>query len=574
MRTLDDLAELLHGIDQRGYGAYKEAKGAWEADGFTLHVDWVQGDPYATPSKLRVRLPPGSHRVPDAAWSNRPRRVGLCDYLLRRFREACDRLPGVPGSGRSGLVLVSVDSPRVVERAGCRITDEGLELRFRVGLPAGGRSCYGHSAAELLTEHLPRAVRAVRWPEVDRARAREWIHTVEDHAHVQARLADLGLVGFIRDGSVLPRESGVSSAPLPEAVPFEAPEGLRVEIATPNHGDVAGLGVPRGVTVITGGGFHGKTTVLEALQAGVVPHVPGDGREWTVTAPDALKVRSEEGRSVAGVDLRPFVRDLPLGRETASFSTPDASGSTSLAAAILEALEMGSSLLLMDEDTCATNLMVRDARMQELVREETITPLIDRVRELLDRGVSTVLVTGGSGDYLDVADTVILMEGYRPLDVTSAAREVVETHPSRRETGRPEGPLEPPARAPRPGSFDPRRGSGKPKVRTRGTHTIQYGDGDLDISAVEQLTDYGEARAVGEMLRVIHGLCDGRASVAELAREVVARARDEGLAALRDDPELALPRPHEVAQAMNRLRSLEVVPAAGPEGGDGSGDPP
>jgi len=556
--TLEDLAELLHGIDGAGYGAYKRSRGAWEGDGLTLHIDHVQGDPYATPSRVRFHLPPGTHGIPDDAWSAPARERGLRDFVLRAFREACRKLPPVPGSGKSGRVRVSVDGPIVVERSGCTIGPEGLTLRFRVGLPAGGRTCFGHSAADLLTRDLPLAAHAVRWEHLDRDLAREWIETSEDHAHLQEVLAGRGLVGFIRDGSLLPRRSGVSEEPLDGAVPFEAPGGLRVSLPTLHHGEVEGMGIPEGVTVITGGGYHGKTTVLEALQHGVFAHVPGDGREWVVTRPDAVKVRSEDGRAVTGLDLRPFIHDLPLGRDTARFTTTDASGSTSLAAAILEALEIGTSLLLMDEDTCATNLMVRDARMQELVRQETITPLIDRVRELLEAGVSTVLVTGGGGDYLDVADTVILMEDYRPRDAGQEARRVADAHPTGRRTGEPEHPLRASDRRPLPGSFDARRG-GKVKIRTRGTDTIQLGATDLDLSGVEQLEDYGQARAIAGMLHGMRERADGERTLAELAREAVETALREGLHTVEDAPELAMPRPQELAAAASRLRSLQVA---------------
>lgn len=566
MGTLDDLASLLHGIDQQGYGAYKRAKGAWEGPDFTLHVDWVQGDPYATPSKLRLHLPPGAHGIPDEAWSDRARRTGLCDFLLRTFREACDRIPRVPGSGRSGELRVSVDTPRMVERAGCTIDRDGLQIRFRAGLPAGGRSCFGHSAAELLTEHIPEALESVRWENLNRERARAWIRTAEDHGHLRERLRERGLVAFVREGSVLPRETGISFDPLEDAVPFRGPEELRVRLPTLHQGEVEGMGIPEGVTVVTGGGFHGKTTLLEAVQFGVVPHVPGDGREWVVTVPDAVKVRSEDGRAVTGVDLRPFIHDLPLERDTARFTTPDASGSTSLAAAILEALEVGTSLLLMDEDTCATNLMVRDARMQDLVRKETITPLIDRVRELLELGVSTILVTGGGGDYLDVADTVILMEDYRARDATSEARAAAESHPTGRRVGEPVHPLRTARRIPREESFDPRKGSGKVRIKTRGTDTITYGTEEVDLGKIEQLVDYGEARAIGGMIREIQRLCDGGTSIGELAHAVVEKARREGLAAIEDSPELALPRPQEVAQAVNRMRSLALLEDGAGEG--------
>jgi predicted ABC-class ATPase len=557
--SLDELSRVLNGVDGQGYRAYKRAKGVWPADDFTLHIDHVQGDPFAIPSKLRLHLVPDRHGIPDDAWSTTPRRIGLCDFLLRTFKRSCETLPHVGGSGKSGLILVSVGSPIVVERAGCSIDADGLTLRFRVGLPASGRRCLGRSAAELLTQHLPRAFASVCWDRVDQKLAWSWIRTTEDHDHLQGSLAERGLVAFVRDGGILPRRSGVSSDPLAGALPFEGPPELRVTLSTLHHGEVDGMGIPAGVTVVTGGGFHGKTTLLEALQFGVFPHIPGDGREWTVTAADAVKVRSEDGRAVSGVDLRPFIHDLPLARDTGSFSTPDASGSTSLAADIMEALEAGTSLLLMDEDTCATNLMVRDARMQDLVERETITPLIDRVHELLALGVSTILVTGGGGDYLDVADTVLLMEEYRAHLVTEAARRVAAKHPTGRRIGEPDHPLRPTHRVPRPESFDPRRRDGKTAIRTHGAETIQFGRTDLDLGAVEQLIDHGQARAIGAMLAELGSMCDAAVPVRDLVREAVSKARTEGLIAIEPSPELAMPRPQELAKALNRLRTLRVL---------------
>jgi predicted ABC-class ATPase len=560
MGALAQLSALLHRIDGQGYGAYKRCKGTWDGRGLSLRVDHVQGDPFATPSRLRLILPPEAHGIPDSAWETDERRIGLEDYLLRRFGAACEQIPRVSGSGRSGEVTVTVDSPMVLDRAGCSLAAHGLELRFRVGLPARGRRCLGRAAAELLTEHLPAAAESVRWSEVDQQKAWSWIHTTEDHGFLQGSLAGRGLVAFVRNGSVLPRSSGVSAAPLDEAVRFQSPVSMQVTLPTLHHGDVMGMGIPAGVTVLTGGGFHGKTTLLEAIQHGVAPHIPGDGREWTVTVSDAVKVRSEDGRSIAGVNLSPFIRNLPFDRDTRQFITPDASGSTSLAADIMEALEIGTSLLLMDEDTCATNLLVRDARMQDLVLEETIVPFIDRVRELLDQGVSTILVTGGGGDYLDVADFVLLMEDYLPRDATAEAAAVAHRNPTGRSTGVPENPLRARPRIPRKEGLDPRKRSGKVVIKTRGVSTIQYGGEDIDLTAIDQLVDYGQARAIGALIGNMHRECDGRQPLAQLIRASVERVSREGLYALEDSPELAQPRAQELAKAVNRLRSLTVLP--------------
>ena len=320
------------------------------------------------------------------------------------------------------------------------------------------------------------------------------------------------------------------------------------------------MGVPEGVTLITGGGFHGKTTLLEAIQNGIYPHVPGDGREWVVTREDALKVRSEDGRAVEGVDLRPFIHDLPGDKDTREFSTQDASGSTSLAAAILESLEAGSRLLLLDEDTCATNLLIRDARMQELVARETIVPLVDRVREMHEKlGVSTILVLGGSGDYLDVADRVLLLEDYLPREETDRAKRIAESRPTNRTIGDPEHPLAVTARAPRASSFDPRRGR-KEKVRARGLRELTFGEETVDLSSLEQLVDDSQARAIGVLMKQLSRECGDGISLRDAATATLAAAEERGLYALDPLPELALPRLLELVAAVNRLRSLRVDP--------------
>lgn len=561
-RDLADLERLLLGIDRQGYGAYNRIEGAWRGDGFALLVDRVQRDPFAAPSRLRLRIPQGSHGIPAALSHSPPRKVAVQDFLLRAFAAAV-RGPRGDGSGRSGEIGVDAGGAEILARSGCELTPDHLELRFRVGLPAAGRSVLGRQAAELLCRRLPAAAGAVLWRQLDRDAAQQWADLAEDHAALQAELARRGLVAFVRDGSVLPRRSGASQEPLPGAVPFASPDRLRVRLPTLHHGEVNGMGIPDGVTLVTGGGFHGKTTLLEALQRGVYPHVPGDGREWVVTRAAAVKVRSEDGRAVTGVDVRPFIDDLPGGKATAAFSTQDASGSTSLAAAILEAIEVGADALLLDEDTCSTNLLVRDARMQALVRRETITPLVDRARELASTlGVSLLLVVGGSGDYLEVADTVILMEDYLPREVTEEAHRVAREHPSDRAVAAATvRPLRLTPRAPLSASFDPWHGQ-RDRVRARGRRELAFGDEEIDLSALEQLVDDSQTRAIGAMLQRLRSLARPGLPLRDLLGELQREVDQRGLYALDPSPELAQPRPFEVAAAVNRLRGLAVEPVA------------
>jgi predicted ABC-class ATPase len=557
-RDLADLERLLLSIDRKSYGAYDRIAGSWRGDDLTLLVDHVQRDPFATPSRLRLRLSAAVHLVPPDLWRTPPRKPAIEDFLLRVFAAALrDRSRG-SGSGRSGEVQIDAGGAEILARSGCELMASHLELRFRVGLPAAGRSVLGREAATLLCRRLPEVARAVHWERLDQRAARAQADLVEDHAHLQEELRRRRLVAFVRDGSVLPRASGVSQRPLTGAVPFASPERLRVRLPTLHHGEVVGMGVPEGVTVVTGGGFHGKTTLLDALQRGVYPHVPGDGREWVITRAGAVKVRSEDGRAVTGVDIRAFIDDLPGGARTDRFATQDASGSTSLAAAILEAIEVGADALLLDEDTCSSNLLVRDARMQTLVRRETITPLVDRARELSGaRGVSLLLVVGGSGDYLEVADTVLLMEDYRPRDVTDEARRIAAAHPTGRVATVPPHPLRVVPRAPLPRSFDPSRGR-RERVRARSLRELVFGEETLDLSALEQLVADSQARAIGAMLKRLWTLAQPDRSLRQLLADLFAEATNRGLYALDPSPDLAMPRLFEVAAAVNRLRGLAV----------------
>ena len=556
MSTLEDLRALLHRIDGGNYGAYKQARGLWFGARFDLAIDHVQGDPFAAPSVVRLRV--HDHGFDERTLAPDPSRTATCDLLLRRFANATTRVQR-NGSGKSGVIDVDAGRATILPRSGCDVVDGALELRFRVGLPARGRRVMGRAAASLLLDALPRALDSVRADAVPTDDLDAWRRSALDHQALSAQLTEAGLVAFVADGACLPRASGVDQAPLRGAVPMHAPESLRVELRDAEGKAVVGLGIPHGVTLITGAGFHGKSTLLQALAEGIYPHIPGDGRERVVTLPSATKVRSEDGRAVTRVDLRPFITDLPGSRDPASFSTPDASGSTSLAAAIVESVEVGARALLLDEDTCATNLLVRDARMQALIARDTIVPLVDRVRQLhRDRGVSCVLVVGGSGDYLDVADTVITMDTYAPSDRTEAARSVCASLPSRRDDAPPLPGWPEAVRSALPASVAPKKRGHKPgKVRARGLRDLSYGDETLCLDGLDQLVDPSQVRTLGLLLEWVSRQSQ-TSPIEQLARGAVEAAKQQGLYGMRASPELAAVRPAEVAAAINRLRALQV----------------
>ena len=563
MGDLEDLRALLIRLDGRGYPAYRDLEPRYEADDFALLVDHVQGDPFADPSRLRARVPAATARLPDWALSTAARRTATADFLNRRLVETLRTGSSRRGSGRSGDLRVLRPGQEVLHRSSLLLAADGaVEARFRAGLPARGRRILGREAAGLLCDDVPRAIRgALRFEALDAQALRAHVETVEDARALRDALAPRGLVAFVADDAVLPRRSGIDDRPLPAAIPFRAPPELRITLDTPNGGEVSGLGVRAGVTLITGGGFHGKSTLLRAIERGVYDHVPGDGRERVVAVAHAAKVRAEDGRAVAGVDISNFIGVLPGGIDTRRFTTANASGSTSQAAAIVEALEVGCRCLLLDEDTSATNFMIRDARMQALVHgeHEPITPFIDRARQLSERqGVSTILVVGGSGDYFDVADTVIAMRDYTPHDVTAAARRIAREQPTQRTA---EGGAwrDLARRAVDPASLDPRRGRRAVHIRTFSEERVLWGEEEVDLRAVEQLVEPAQARAIAEALAAARGReIDGRHAVPESLRAIVDRLEEDGLDAFQREPggELAAFRIIELAAFLGRIRGL------------------
>ena len=583
MFHVDDLRKTLARIDGRGYKAYKDIQGSYAYPQFTLFVDYVQGDPFASPSKIRVRVPSAVAQIPPDLFSSRVRRIALQDFFIRgvhqTIRQVCQ---GSRGIGKSGMIAIDAGGQEVLERTAMVVTAQWIEARLSLGLPAQGRTVLGRQAEAMLCQEVPMiAERALQWKHVDQDRALAFVDCVDNQEAVRAQLDASGLVAFIADEAMLPRASGASDRPLSgeNAKPFTVPDSLRVSLPIPHpvsqNGSttqsLTGLGIPKGITLIVGGGYHGKSTVLRALERGVYAHVPDDGREYVVTTDHAVKIRAEDGRRIERVNISGFIDNLPYGQETVRFSTDNASGSTSQAASILEAVEAGATTLLLDEDTSATNFMVRDARMQALVHKdhEPITPFVDRVRELYEQqGVSTVLVMGGCGDYFDVADTVIMMQDYQAVDVTERAQRVAREFQTQRTIERttPLANTEP--RIPLRDSLDPSRGHREVKIDAKSVDAIVFGHEVIDVSGIEQLVDVSQTRAVGFALHLAsRRFLDGQLGVNAVVQSLVRLLTEAGLDVL--DPfrkdehhpgNFARPRALEISAALNRLRTLRVKP--------------
>ncbi|MCP2519721.1 ABC-ATPase domain-containing protein [Candidatus Aminicenantes bacterium AC-335-B20] len=564
MKSAKELKEILINIDGKGYKAYKRIEGIYRFDNYRISIDHVQGDPFASPTKVRVFVDEKIANFPKDTYSNKSREIALRDFLTRKFSIAIKKYSkGKRGSGKSGLIGIDIPGQEILERNSILINKGSIEVRFTVGLPARGRRILSKIAFSIFFEEIPRIViESLFYKNLDKKELYRHIEISEDADYLRSILDELGLVAFIGENSILPRRSGIDPRPLSaeKAIRFRAPEELKFEVKLPNKGLIKGMGIPKGVTLIVGGGYHGKSTLLEAIQFGIYNHIPGDGREYVVSNPDTVKIRAENGRRIEKVDISNFISKLPLGKDTRVFSTDNASGSTSQAANIIEALEMGAKVLLIDEDTSATNFMIRDHKMQELISKdkEPITPFIDKVQQLYkDYGVSSIIVIGGAGDYLDVADCVISMVNYVPFDFTQKAKQIVERFRTerKREGGIHFGRIT--KRIPSSCSIKRWR---KIKIDPYEYKIISCNGNKLDLTALEQLVHPAQTKAIARALSYSIKYMDGKRTLREIVERVIEDVEKNGLDILsrRITGDFAKFRKYELAFALNRLKSFEI----------------
>lgn len=562
---MEKLNTALTKIDGLGYKAYKQLQGEYQFPKFRLCIDHVQGDPFAEPSRCRILVDKTTAAIPEQLYSNQTRCVALEDYLGRSFADALIKhVQGTRGSGKSGEISIAPYGQQVLKRNSVLIHNGAVELRFQIALPADGRSITADQAREMLFQELPLVVAAGIISVNDNlSTATTHIDSVEDQQYLRNQLKVRGLVAFIGDGSNLPRMSGIDDRPLPDAVAFIAPESMAVEMERLHHAPIRGLGIPEGATLIVGGGFHGKSTLLHAIEYGVYDHIKHDGRELVVTEASACKIRAEDGRAITGVDISPFINNLPQNKDTVSFTSKNASGSTSQAANIMEALTTCAHTLLIDEDTSATNFMIRDARMQALVAKdkEPITPLVQRIRRLYsESGVSVIIVMGGSGDFFECADHVIMLDNYVAKDVTAKAKKLAGS------TEKPEQGMQlfhqTQPRIPLRECLSPKNQMNKEKIQAFGVRALRYGTEEIDLSRVEQLVDQGQLQAIGYLMNDYHEkLPDAAGDMTRTLNEILELVESEGLDSITPYimGTLAMPRLHELVATINRMRNLKLA---------------
>ena len=575
MQSSRELQNQLRSIDHKSYPAYKALRGSYQFDGYQLNIDHVQGDPFAAPSHVSVFVPASVAAFPEYAVKNELTRHALSDFLARQFAKQVNQYTfKAKGSGKSGLISVTQCGQEVLYRTACEVTNKGITARFAVGFPANGRTINARELEKILFEYLPVCVtQAFSYKNLNAKAVQAAIELAEDQDYIRKQLDTMGLVAFVADHAVLPRESGISSKPMKNSVEFESPESLRVSMELPHKGTITGMGIPKGITLIVGGGYHGKSTLLTALELGVYNHIAGDGREYVITDESALKMRSEDGRFIKDVDISMFINDLPNKKDTRCFSTEDASGSTSQAAGIIEGMEAGSRVFLLDEDTSATNFMVRDAFMQRVVSpdKEPITPFLSRAKALYEQaGISTILVAGSSGAFFHIADTVIQMDNYRPVDITEKAKALCASFPISEEMPTPFSMPQSHRIMTKDANGATRRrdyrtGAVKKdeperlKVKVMGRDGFALGKQNVDLRYIEQLIDTEQTAALGIMLKyAVEKLIDGKRTLSDIAEYMITQMQKKGLSFFAEGSYIpggyAMPRPQEIYACLNRYR--------------------
>ena len=567
MQTSTDLKNLLKRIDHKGYPAYKDTKGMYQFSGYVLSIDHVQGDPFASPSKVSVHVKGTIAGFPKELYCGECQRIALQDDLTRRFGMLAGKHAfQAKGSGKSGLISVSRCGQEVLERTACRIDEKSgdLVLRMEIGFPANGRTINARELEKILFDYVPECVEnALFYKKRDAKKLRQVIDLAEDQEYIRDELKKRGLVAFVANGSILPRESGVSEKPMRGAVAFVSPKEMEVTLDLPHKGTLSGMGIRKGITLIVGGGYHGKSTLLKALELGVYDHIAGDGREYVITDATAVKLRAEDGRSIKQADISMFINDLPNGKDTRTFCTEDASGSTSQAANVIESMEAGAKALLIDEDTSATNFMIRDELMQRVIHREMepITPFIERIKELYEQyDISTVIVAGSSGAYFHIADTIIQMDRYVPKEITEMAKREAENFPA---LSGPEERAEAPCFERKPKQSRGFGSQDRIKMKTMGKEAVQINRETVDLRYVEQLADSEQVTALGYCLKYAQQyLFNGKLTMQEAVDRLEEKIEKEGLAGLCESRSsvsaMAAPRRQEIFACLNRYRGLMV----------------
>ena len=579
---MNTLKAQIDSLKDQPYQAIQKINGVFQFPQYDFYFIRIQGSPGANPASIAaINCSIAASEIPQSFFQSSCNRLALADFLIRRFNLAIAQFAkqnrGREGSGSFYTIELS---QKMLERDSVLFSEKDIELRFIFSLP-GKKSGRGQFDAEqawiMFEQELQNIVEySLFYKNYDKA-ARQLLEKYSEIQNTRQQiknfLAEKGCCVFINNGACLPRQSGVDDKPSSKdkTTRFQSPLSLQVNIPLADNKSIQGMVIREGVTCITGGGYHGKSTLLQAIQAGVYAHIPGDGREYIVTRDDAFFVSAEAGRSIKNVDISPFIGLLPNGISTQSFTTDNASGSTSQAANIVEAVQSGSGLLLFDEDSSACNFLIRDDLIKKVLgaTADPIKPLYSSLRSFWQqKGISMIFVVGGLGAFLQKADLCLLMENYQCKDITVKVRKklgkIIEDEDTALSFFA--------DRKLSADNFDPvyinqrlqKKIVERIKPLRNAPRQLEYGMDLINLEALPQIAESAQVLSVGYCLLKIRAAMQTHESPEEISYcldWLYQKLEKQGLSFLQPDYPgmLSMPRKYEVTAAINRIRSLKIV---------------
>ncbi len=358
--SIDDIDQLIRKvkkIDGAGYGASVNILGSYSYDNqVVLIIDRVPRDPGdPLPGKIKILIPYKELRYDKKIVMKNNLSIRASKHFFNSITHRTIRYEGHP------WLWIDPPGQAFLERNSINFFEDYVEIRLDFYVPyKGRRKISGGRLRRLIIETIPRIINELRGSSKKKKNLGRMIETIEDQEYLRKKLSEEGILAFIADGSILPRR-GDSDLPLRDAVPFKAPKKYSVIFNLPHHGQISGLYIERGKVIsFAGANFHGKTTILTALSVAHYNYIPGDGREFVISIDELPLIAAENRRVIRGIDLSILMKKLPgKNIDTALFNTNEASGSTSQAASLLEALEFRVKGILIDEDSSAVNLLLR-----------------------------------------------------------------------------------------------------------------------------------------------------------------------------------------------------------------------
>ncbi len=541
MASEEVLRKTLKNADGKPFAKYKGIQNVFSLEGFEISFDEVQND-RSGHTYARVRVPLKAAGFPEDVYGTPSRKVAFRDLVARRFWESARtraRSPIPKTDGGEGYM--PRPGQEILDRGCVAVTEYSLEARFSLDLPSTGGKVNASATEELVFGRIAGIVSdSMLFSAYKLSKMYNHVFTAENADFIRGNLGSRGLAAFVAEGSVLPRRED-DMAPMIDAVPFSCDAAASVEFEVPNGDPVRGWGVPEGFTALVGPSRHGKSVLADAVFAGVYNHIPGDGREYVVSVPDAVYVMAEEGRPVTSDDMSSFISPAP-GLDPSKFDSARASSPASEFAAVAEAMELGSSLVVVDEGYSNPSVI----RKGYLSEDSAYISLSEAGGAMGRAGTSMLMVTGDESAVRH-ADSVFLVKDFKvsPVKVEMVLEECVVKAP------------EPRCPVSKNMSFE--KGRKDLSVSAPSVRAVEIGSLRIEVPTAA-FFDMSQTRAAADAVLAMKDGMDGSKTLAELCSEAVESLK----ASDSEDGNVscayhAYPRPIDVAAVVNRHPQVLMI---------------